>query len=105
MKASRSLWGALLKVVALGLLGCTGSAIAAGPAVFRPAPERHIRIELTAGPLQQAVEQLAELAGLQILYDPDLLRGQTTRGLHANLTPEQALEQLLAGRNSSVGAG
>jgi iron complex outermembrane receptor protein len=46
--------------------------------------------------LQQAVEQLAELARLQILYDPEMLRGQTTRGLHGTLTPAQALEQLLA---------
>ena len=89
MKASRSPWRALLRVVALGLVGCTGSALAASP-------ERQIQIELAAGPLQQAVEQLAELAGLQILYEPDLLRGQTTRGLHATVTPAQALQQLLA---------
>ena len=46
--------------------------------------------------MQQALEQLADLAQLQILYDPDLLRGQVTRGLHAKLTPAKALAQLLA---------
>jgi iron complex outermembrane receptor protein len=55
-----------------------------------------LRIDLPAGSLQQALELLADLAQLQILYDPDLLRGQVTRGLHGRLTPDKALEGLLA---------
>lgn len=79
----------LLSVIFLGLLGCAGATAA-------PSAHRSIQIELPAGPLQQAVEQLADVTRLQILYDPDLLRGQVTRGLHGTLTPAKALEQLLA---------
>jgi iron complex outermembrane receptor protein len=46
--------------------------------------------------LQEALEKLAELAHLQILYNPDILRGLTTPGLHDKLTPAKALEKLLA---------
>jgi iron complex outermembrane receptor protein len=88
-KESRSLWRGLLSVILLGLLGCAGAAAA-------PSADRPIRIQLPAGPLQQAVEQLADITRLQILYDPDLLRRQVTRGLHGMFTPAKALEQLLA---------
>jgi iron complex outermembrane recepter protein len=86
---SRRLWRALLKLVAMGSLLCSHGALAASP-------DQPLRIDLPAGPLQQALEQLADLAQLQILYDPDLVRGQVTRGLHAKLTPARALSQLLA---------
>jgi iron complex outermembrane recepter protein len=86
---SRRLWRALLRVVVLGLMISTNNAIA-------ESTDRPVRIDLPAGPLQEAVEQLAKLAQLQILYDPDLLRGQTTPGLHGMLTPASALAQLLA---------
>jgi len=80
---------AVLEVVAASLLLCGAGAVAA------PA-ERPVQIDLAAGSLQQALEQLAELTQLQILYDPDLLRGHDTQGLHGKLTPAKALAQLLA---------
>lgn len=87
---SRWLWRALLKLVVVGSLFLCAYDVAA------VAPDQPLRIDLPAGSLQQALEQLADLAQLQILYDPDLLRGQATRGLHARLTPAKALAQLLA---------
>lgn len=88
-KDSRRPWRVLLKLVVWGAL-LRGACAAAAPA------EQPLRIDLPAGSLQQALEQLADLAQLQILYDPDLLRGKVTRGVHARLTPAKALAQLLA---------
>ena len=82
----------MLEVVASSLLICSAGAAAAAAA---PA-EQPLQIDLPAGSLQQALEQLAELTQLQILYDPDLLRGRDTEGLHGKLTPAKALAQLLA---------
>ena len=89
LKESRSLGRGLLSVILLSLLVCAGAAAA-------PSADRPIQIDLPAGLLQQAVEHLADITRLQILYDPDLLRGQVTRGLHGTLTAAKALEQLLA---------
>jgi len=86
---SRWLWRALLMLVVAGSLFCAYEVSAA-------APDQPLRIDLPAGSLQQALEQLADLAQLQILYDPDLLRGHDTQGLHGKLTPAKALAQLLA---------
>ncbi|HEY6921878.1 MAG TPA: TonB-dependent receptor plug domain-containing protein, partial [Steroidobacteraceae bacterium] len=88
---SRWLWRAFLELVVVGsLLWAGAGARAAAP------PEKPLRIDLPAGSLQRALEQLADLARLQILYDPDLLHGQVTRGLHARLSPAAALAKLLA---------
>ena len=89
---TRSVARGVAKLFALALLnnawGATGPA--ADP-VSSPG-----RVDLAAGSLQQALEKLAELAHLQILYDPEILRGLTTPGLHGKLTPAKALEKLLA---------
>ena len=80
------------KLVALALLSnvCGATAAAADPA------SPPVRVDLAPGSLQQALEQLAALAHLQILYNPDILRGLNTAGLHGELTPARALEKLLA---------
>jgi len=86
---SRCLWRALLTLIVVCALSST-------PAAAAGSSHQPSRIDLPAGSLLQALEQLADLTQLQILYDPDLLRGQVTRGLHATLTPDEALAQLLA---------
>ena len=79
----------MLEIIAASLLLCAANALAAPAA-------QPVQIDLPAGSLQQALERLAELTHLQILYDPDLLRGHDTPGLHGKLTPGKALAQLLA---------
>ena len=79
-------------LVALATFGnALGANAGPGDAVNAP-----VQIDLSPGSLQQALEKLAELTHLQILYDPDLLRGMTTAGLHGKLTPTRALDELLA---------
>jgi iron complex outermembrane receptor protein len=54
------------------------------------------RIDIGPGPLQAALEQLADQTQLQILYDPVLVRGLSTHGVNGAKTPSEALKQLLA---------
>ena len=88
-KEARWLRRAIVEVVAASLLICSAAAVAAPS-------DQPVQIDLPAGSLQQALERLAELTQLQILYDPDLLRGHDTPGVHGKLTPAKALAQLLA---------
>lgn len=84
------------------------AALLAGTAVFVFSPvtaaiaqaqtqsaERSITVP--AGPLTPALNSLAAQTGLQILYDASLAAGKTTSGARGNITPEQALNTLLAG--------
>lgn len=87
----------MAKLVALVL--CTDAACAAPARAVDPGPP--VQIDLAPGSLQQALEHLAALTQLQILYNPDLLRGLTTQGLHGKLTPAKALERLLASTDLS----
>ena len=85
------------KLVALALIwNACGAIGATADSVSSP-----VRVNLAPGSLQEALAQLAELAHLQILYDPDILHGLTTAGLHGELTPARALEELLA--SSEIG--
>jgi iron complex outermembrane receptor protein len=82
-------------VAKLVALACFGNAFGA-PALAAESVSSPVQIDLAPGPLQQALDKLADLTHLQILYDPDILRGLTTAGLHGKLTPAKALEDLLA---------
>src|SRR5690349_21170330 len=55
-----------------------------------------LALDIAPGPLQQALQQLTELSGLQILYDPALLQGRSSQGLKGTMTPRDALAKLLA---------
>ncbi|WP_158544942.1 TonB-dependent receptor plug domain-containing protein [Dyella monticola] len=52
---------------------------------------------LPAGPLDQALNRLAEQSKLTISYSPGLVKGKTTRGLSGAHTPIEALRLLLTG--------
>jgi iron complex outermembrane receptor protein len=57
--------------------------------------DARLDMEIAAGPLQDALERLAELTGLQILYDPPLVQGRLTQGVKGKMTPGEALGKLL----------
>lgn len=67
-----------------------------------PAQTVEQSISVPAGPLTPALNSLASQAGLQILYDASLAQGKTTRGVSGTLTPEQALDAVLAGTGLST---
>lgn len=62
---------------------------------------RVLTVDISAGSLSRALNQLAKLAKVALSYDPDLAAGKTTLGVKGSHTLEQALDKLLQG--SGVG--
>ena len=67
------------------------------------------RIDIPAGDLVAGLDALAAQSGAQLLYRTDQLKGVRTRGVHGNVSPDDALKQLLSGsgygaRHDSSGA-
>jgi len=68
------------------------------------------RIDIPAGDLVTGLDALAAQSGTQLLYRADQLKGVRTRGVHGNVSPDEALKKLLSGsgydihRDASSGA-
>ncbi|MEA3181784.1 MAG: iron complex outerrane recepter protein [Gammaproteobacteria bacterium] len=60
------------------------------------AAELRLTFNIAPGPLQPALDRLAEQTGLQLLYDPTVLEGRVTRGIAGAMPPKKALSELLA---------
>lgn len=58
---------------------------------------RPVSIAIAAQPLAQALNQLADQAGLSLIVRPELVEGRAAPAVHGTLTASQALEQLLRG--------
>jgi len=87
---------AVSRALCLALLG-GGVALAATtitPALAQGGPAV---VNISAGPLSTALNQVASQMGLQIGFDSALVRGRTTAGLSGQYTPQEALDILLAG--------
>ncbi|MCD0423595.1 TonB-dependent siderophore receptor [Rubrivivax sp. JA1024] len=56
-----------------------------------------LALELPAQPLGQALNELARRADLQLSFPADAVAGRTAPAVSGRLTPEQALQRLLAG--------
>ncbi len=54
-------------------------------------------INISEGPLTQALNSLAAQTGIQILFDASVAAGKTTRGVNGTLTPAEAMTAVLAG--------
>ncbi|NMK48510.1 TonB-dependent receptor [Achromobacter sp. Bel] len=61
------------------------------------AQEAPVSVNIPAQPLGDALLQLGAQTSLQIFYSQDVLAGQTARAISGNLSPEEALRQLLQG--------
>lgn len=77
---------------ALAALALSALAIAAVPA---RAASRTSPVQLRAGPLASALQDLARQTGVELLYDRGLVRGARASSVRGNLTAEAALRQLL----------
>lgn len=54
-------------------------------------------IHIQAQPLGAALSQLGQQTSLQVFFSPDLVAGKQAPAVDGNLSPEQALRQLLQG--------
>lgn len=61
------------------------------------AQQQVLTVDLSAGALSTALQQLAAQADIQIGFDSALLKDKTTEGLKGSYTVDQALDRLLAG--------
>lgn len=91
----------IIRIGRLALLASTVLALGAMlPFVSsRPATAQTIEqsISVSAGGLTQALNDLAAQTGLQIIFDADLANEKSTNGISGTMTPNQALNRLLAG--------
>jgi iron complex outermembrane recepter protein len=58
--------------------------------------------DLPAAPAARALKQFSEQAGVQVLFPTDLVEGVRTNAVHGEMTPVQALEQMVAGTPLAV---
>ena len=56
-----------------------------------------VATDIAAGSLSGALNQLAQVTGVALSYEPALTVGKTTQGVKAGVTLQQALHQLLVG--------
>lgn len=76
-----------LSLTASLVASCLGTAHATEP----------VDIDIAAQPLAAAATKLAAQSGLTLLYSADLLKGKTAPRIVGKLTPQEALDKLLAG--------
>jgi outer membrane receptor protein involved in Fe transport len=55
------------------------------------------RVDISAGDLREALLEVSAQFGADLVYSPNLIQGLKTGGAHGQLTPEQAVTQLLEG--------
>jgi len=79
---------ALATALGLSLLGMA-------PASFAQPAATH-QFAVASQPLGEALNRLAETAGVQIMVPPDLVRGHTAPALAGQYTVQQALDRLLS---------
>lgn len=73
-------------------------ALACGSApVFAQSAAAPVSINIAAQPLAQALNDLAQQAQLDLIVQPALVAGKTAPAVSGSLTPQQALDRLLAG--------
>lgn len=90
--------GKRLSILALALLMTTGIA-----PMKASAKETAIRFSITSQSLSDALVQLGEQASLQIVYLPEVVQGLTAPAVSGSMTPDEALQRLLAGTGITFG--
>jgi iron complex outermembrane recepter protein len=58
--------------------------------------------DIAAGNLKNALDVYARQSGVQLIYDSDAIQGKRSAGVHGALSPEDALQALLAGTGLEV---
>ncbi|MBL4783153.1 MAG: TonB-dependent siderophore receptor [Porticoccaceae bacterium] len=92
----------VLAIAALGVVPLLATAAPTQPPApaQQPAPQQQaiaksLAVNIAAGPLDRALNQLAQTAGEALSYDPALVQSKTTQGVKGQYSLAQALGQLL----------
>ncbi|WP_284319226.1 TonB-dependent receptor [Dyella acidisoli] len=96
--------GSLLRCMlacAQPLVLCVAAVLTSPPVVADEAANKTRHYSVAAGELRSALDALAAQGDIQIVYDPALVNGKTTRGVAGRFTPIEALQRLLAGTGVS----
>jgi len=65
--------------------------------VAHAATQQEVSFNIAAGPLQSALMVFATSAKVSLKFEPELVKGKVTQGIHGNLSPQAALDALLKG--------
>ncbi|MDC7787771.1 TonB-dependent siderophore receptor [Rhodoplanes sp. TEM] len=77
--------------------GLAAAPLAGAGAVRAQAVEEATSFAVPAGPLSSALVAFGRQSGLQVSYAPEIATGKASRGVAGPLSPDGALERLLAG--------
>lgn len=84
------------RAIGLAVALCLGGTLAAGPAVAQTASATPA-FDIPAGPLGQALDRFARVAGVNLTYDAKAVEGRDTRGLAGAFDVDTGLRILLQG--------
>lgn len=93
------------KHLTLSLLVATSAISMTATAAFAQDQQAAKPYSLPAKPLDQALNQFAELAGVQIMFDPVLTQGQRSQTLSGTYTVDRALSRLLGNSRLTFSRG
>jgi iron complex outermembrane receptor protein len=85
-----------LAQLALATLVFFNLSLAADPAV-KPIASNTVPFNIQPGSLRDALRQFGQQASLQLLYDHSVVQDKQAPGLVGEMTPQEALQQLLSG--------
>ena len=71
-------------------------------AICAPAPPPAVAFNIEAGTLDAALMAYAKQTGRQLIYPAELVAGRRTGGLREHLSPDEALDRLLAGTGITI---
>ncbi|WP_430390960.1 TonB-dependent receptor domain-containing protein [Dyella sp. 20L07] len=77
-------------------------ALASSLSMLAHAQEATARIDIPAGDLVSGLDTLARQSGAQFIYRADQIQGVSTKGVHGDLSPQDALTRLLQGTGFTV---
>jgi len=83
------------------VLCSTGATLVSPAAMADETASKTRSYSVAAGELRNALDALAAQGDIQIIYDPTLVQGKSTRGVAGRFTPIEALQRLLAGTGVS----
>ncbi|MFC4313779.1 TonB-dependent receptor domain-containing protein [Steroidobacter flavus] len=97
MSIDKPIMSPLLAAMIAGILAASSVARAQEAQPAEQTEQAPRRFDIPSGSLASALNRLADLSGLALVYPASLVQGMSTRGLSGNFSAQQALSSLLEG--------